>query len=149
ALSLSCDTPEGLSDAELERLMPERVPTASGLPRPPSERRDPRVTIETEGAPSPKPPARSPASIGPDELEQVLASFDYRLSLAADHFGISRPTMNELVDKHPRLKRAQRLSADEIRAALATSRTGGTPAWRLLAVSERGLRLRMRELGLQ
>jgi len=57
--------------------------------------------------------------------------------------------MNELVDKHPRLKRAQRLDAEEITSALTESRRTAVPAWRLLAVSERGLKQRMRELGLQ
>lgn len=152
ALALACDSPEGLADAELDRLMPSRVPTANALLRPhaPDPRPDSRITIETE-APQlpPKTPARSPASISHDELERVLASFEYRLSLAADHFGISRPTMNELVDKHPRLKRAQRLAPDEIQSALTESRRTAVPAWRLLAVSERGLKQRMRELGLQ
>lgn len=152
ALALACDSPEGLADAELDRLMPSRVPTANGLLRAyaPDPRPDSRITIETEAPPSPpKTAARSPASITQEELERVLASFEYRLSLAADHFGISRPTMNELVDKHPRLKRAQRLSAEEIQSALTESRRTAVPAWRLLAVSERGLKQRMRELGLQ
>lgn len=152
ALALASDSPEGLADAELDRLLPSRVPTGNGLLRPhvPDLRPDSRITIETEAPPSPpKTPARSPTSITHEELERVLASVEYRLSLAADHFGISRPTMNELVDKHPRLKRAQRLSAEEIQSALTESRRTAVPAWRLLAVSERGLKQRMRELGLQ
>ena len=135
--------------------MPSRAPTTPGVQRPyadlpePVVKVDARATIETEVAVAPKRPARAPASIGHDELEQVLASYDFRLSLAADHFGISRPTMNELVDKHPRLKRAQRLSLAEIERGLADAKTHNEPVWRLLGVSERGLKQRMKELGLQ
>jgi two-component system nitrogen regulation response regulator GlnG len=155
AIALGSATAEGVADAELERLMPSRAPTTPGVQRPyadlpePVVKVDARATIETEVAVAPKRPARAPASIGHDELEQVLASYDFRLSLAADHFGISRPTMNELVDKHPRLKRAQRLSLAEIERGLADAKTHNEPVWRLLGVSERGLKQRMKELGLQ
>ena len=78
----------------------------------------------------------------------MLAALDYRLGAAAAHFGVSRPTLNELVDKHPRLVRAQRLDATAIEVALAEAVKSGRPAWQVLAVSERGLQRRMKELGL-
>lgn len=154
AIALGSATPEGVSEAELDRLMPARAATSPGQPRPyvevpePVVKYDPRPTIETEVAVPVRRPGRAPASITHDELEQVLASVDFRLSVAADHFGISRPTMNELVDKHPRLKRAQKLSLAEVQAGLAQARANNEPAWRMLGVSERGLKQRMKELGL-
>ncbi len=144
ALALASDLPEGVPDAELERLMPARGPIVELKPR--QMPADARVTIETE---RPARPSRSPASISPEELEAVLASYEFRLSAAADHFGISRPSMNELVDRHPRLRRAQKLTAEDIRAAMARAPDSGEPLWRTLEVSERGLKLRMRELGLE
>lgn len=144
AMALASDQPEGLSDAELERLMPSRGPFVELKPR--LMPADSRVTIETE---RPKRPSRTPASIGPEELEEVLASYEFRLSAAADHFGISRPSMNELIDKHPRLKRAQKLTVEDIEAAMAKATASGEVLWRVLGVSERGLKLRMRELGLE
>lgn len=150
AIALASDLPGGVSDQELERLMPARSPgDTRTLPEVPSReapRPDPRPTIETEALP--RRSSRTPASIGADELERVLLAHDYRLGAAADHFGISRPSMNELVDKHPRLKRAQRLTAEEITAGLTQAAASGAPAWRVLGVSERSLKLRMRELDL-
>ena len=154
AIALASDTVDGVSEAELDRLMPPRGATG-GVPRPivepetrPLPKPDPRATIETEGVAT-KRPQRSPSSIGHEELERVLASVDFRLSSAADHFGISRPSMNELVDKHPRLKRAQKLTTEEIDHGLERARSSGEPAWRVLGVSERGLKQRMKELGLE
>ncbi|MFO0744300.1 MAG: hypothetical protein U1F43_01325 [Myxococcota bacterium] len=40
------------------------------------------------------------------------------------------------------------MSAEEIGAALAEAARIGQPAWRALAVSERGLKRRMKELGI-
>ena len=89
-----------------------------------------------------------PANITPEEVERVLVACDYRLSVAADQLGISRPSMNDLVDKHPRLKRAQNLTASDIVAGTLRAAELGKPLWQVLAVSERGLKQRMTELGL-
>src|SRR5262245_36829351 len=106
-------------------------PTRTSRPGSPTSRR------AANGAAAPGP--RAPSDIGPDEVERVLVALDYRLGAAAEFFGISRPSMNELVDKHPRLRRAQRLEAPEIQAALRQAVASGQPAWGVLAVSERGL----------
>jgi two-component system nitrogen regulation response regulator GlnG len=142
ALVLASAQAGGLPAAELDRLLPAAPAPRANAPVAALPAALPPDVARTTDAP------RTPASITADEVERVLAMFDYRLSAAADHFGISRPSMNELVDRHPRLKRAQKLSADEIRGALAEAARTDTPAWRLLAVSERGLKQRMTELGL-
>ncbi|MCC6624174.1 MAG: sigma-54-dependent Fis family transcriptional regulator [Deltaproteobacteria bacterium] len=142
ALALASESPSGLPLDELARLMP-----ASSAPRPPSQ-----DAARTPDGPTPAAPAgggRTPASITPDELERALVAADYRLSVAADHFGISRPSMNELVDRHPRLKRAQKLTDEDVRAGQREAARTGDPLWRVLQVSERGLKQRMKELGLE
>jgi len=142
AHALALASPAPLADDEIERLLaPRRAPPAVKPPAP-AQPSEPAPT-------SPKVRGRTPASITPDEVERMLAECDYRLSVAADRFGISRPSMNDLVDRHPRLKRAQSLTVAEIEGARVAAARRGEALWRVLAVSERGLKQRMTELGLE
>jgi len=95
-----------------------------------------------------KAPKRKPSDIGDDELATVLQEHAYQLGKAAKALGISRPSMNQLVDRHPTLRRANDLTAAEVMAS--QQRHGGDidAMWRELRVSKRGLKLRIAELGL-
>ncbi len=91
---------------------------------------------------------RSPADIGEAELEEVLVSVDYRLTVAAKLLGISRPSLNRLVDAHPSLVRAQKLPAEQLQAAFRDHGGDVETMWRALRVGKRSLQLRLRELGI-
>jgi two-component system nitrogen regulation response regulator GlnG len=115
----------------------------------PSEDADPvgGGPVETPATSSVQKP-KAPRDIDELELEQALEAHDFRLAAVANHFGISRPSLNGLIDRHPRLRRARHLEALEIASAMAAEAAGGPPAWRALRVSETGLRRGMQQLGL-
>lgn len=98
--------------------------------------------------PQPAPPARS-ADATDEQLLALMRAHDYRLRPVSEALGMSRPALNDRIDRHPTLKRARHLEADEIEACLA--RCGGDveQAWRELEVSEHSLKVRMKELGLR
>ncbi|MCY1060288.1 sigma 54-interacting transcriptional regulator [Nannocystis sp. SCPEA4] len=94
-----------------------------------------------------KPPAQLLNAPQPTcDLEDALARANYSLIAAAAALGISRNTLKRRMEAKG-LRRPFDLDAEEIRAALR--REGDVQAAsRALRVSERGLRLRMTELGL-
>ncbi|MFT7578488.1 MAG: DNA-binding NtrC family response regulator [Myxococcota bacterium] len=134
AMAARAAQPDLLSadDPELLRLI--EVPTSTTEPGP------------SVVASAPVPAPRKPRDIGADELFAVMSEFDFRLGPAAERFGISRPSLNALVDAHPRLRRASSLSAETLTEAIATA--GDRPLWRVLEVSEPGLARRLKTLGL-
>jgi len=108
-----------------------------------------RTGEESEAAkPAPPSKKRSPSDIGPDELERVLTSTDFKLGPAAAELGISRPALNDLVDAHPTLVRANNLTKEQLVSARARHDGPDDELWKTLKVSKRGLKLRMSELGL-
>ncbi len=85
--------------------------------------------------------------VNAEELERLMEAHEFKLGSVADALGVSRPALNDMVDAHPRLKRAQNLTAEEIIAARAEC--GDIERmWRHLRVSEKSLKLRMSALGL-
>ena len=94
-------------------------------------------------------PAKPPRAMGPEDIETVMRESDYELARAARALGVSRPTLRDLVDQHPTLRRATAIDEPEIRAALDAAGGDVDAAWRALRVSRRSLLLRMRELGIR
>ncbi len=88
------------------------------------------------------------ADITDDDVEAAMEAEDWRLGRAAGRLHISRPAMNSLVDRHPSLRRPISYSAEELKAARADCGGDLDVLWRTLRVSKRGLRLRLKELGL-
>ncbi len=87
------------------------------------------------------------ALIGPEELERLMEAHEFKLGSVADALGVSRPALNDMVDAHPRLRRAQSLTLEEL--VLARAQCGNIDSmWRHLRVSEKSLKLRMSALGL-
>jgi len=87
------------------------------------------------------------ALIGPEELERLMEAHEFKLGAVADALSVSRPALNDMVDAHPRLRRAQSLSLEDLVAARA--HCGDIHSmWRYLRVSEKSLKLRMSALGL-
>jgi two-component system nitrogen regulation response regulator GlnG len=78
----------------------------------------------------------------------ALRSAEWSTSEAARRLGISRTTIYKFVDRSPSLRKARDLSEEEILRCLAERRGDVDAAAARLQVSPRGLRLRMRELGL-
>jgi two-component system nitrogen regulation response regulator GlnG len=96
-----------------------------------------------------RPPARRPGEIGEEDLIAALRANRWRTSATAAQLGISRTTLYALMDRSETIRKGRDLSAADIRDA--HSRTGGDVERmaELLEVSERALRLRMRELRLE
>jgi len=90
---------------------------------------------------------RKPAEIREDELLSALRANRFRLQATADHLGIPRSSLYELIEKSPRVRKASELSHEEIEESL--ERAGGSVerAAEELEVSERALRRRMGRLG--
>ncbi len=123
-----------------------------------------RLTAETEppgegAAPeereSQSPPKRSPnksyrdpREVSERELEDAMQAARWDLKRAAHELGVSRPSLYNLIDRHPALRRASEIEAAEIEAA--SSRCGGSLELMSehLRVSRNALASRMRDLGL-
>jgi two-component system nitrogen regulation response regulator GlnG len=84
-----------------------------------------------------------PRHVSPELLAQTLEAVDWGLGAAAERLGISRPSLNELVDAHPTLKRAKFLTDAEIEAGRERADQTGQPLWRELKVSRRALTRRL------
>jgi two-component system nitrogen regulation response regulator GlnG len=92
---------------------------------------------------------RRPAEIGEAELVAALEAQDWRIGATARHLGISRNSLLGLMDRFPSLRRPKDLGAEQIHAVEARCAGDLGRMATELRVSERGLLLRMRELGLK
>jgi len=124
-----------------------------------------RLAVEHADAPRaaapPAPAPPSPASserappAAPTRRERptdaaILAALEaegYVISRAAKSLGVAENTVRAVIDRTPGMKRCPELSAAEISEALASAGALAGAA-RRLKVSARGLRLRMKQLGL-
>ncbi len=96
----------------------------------------------------PSPISRKPMEVGADELAAALRAHRFEPAAAARELGISRPSLYNLVRRHPSLRLAEDLSEEEIREALDRSSGDAVAAALELEVSSRGLRRRLTRLGL-
>lgn len=89
---------------------------------------------------------RPHASIGEDELLLVLRKHGFRAARAAQELGMSRTSIYAMIEASSRLKKATDLTKDDVAHALA--HTGGdlAKAADRLEVSERALKLRIKQL---
>jgi two-component system, NtrC family, nitrogen regulation response regulator GlnG len=96
-------------------------------------------------------PAAAPASGGSvDEatLVATLRANQWKIAATARALGIAKNTLYQLMDQCGRIRKARDLGPEEISTAFA-EHSGDLPAMAArLEVSERGLKLRMRELGI-
>jgi DNA-binding NtrC family response regulator len=77
---------------------------------------------------------------------EALRRHDYKPGPAADELGLSRTSIYALIEGSERIRKAAELEEPEIRAALQGAAGDVAHAARALEVSERGLRLRMKQL---
>lgn len=130
-----------ITDPGLNRLLDDAINDVGRM-------QTPTPATEDSGAHEVTPSKRAPADIQGSELEEVLKSVDYRLTVAAKLLGISRPSLNRLVDAHPTLVRAQKLTKELLEKAFAEHEGDIESLWRALQVGKRSLQLRLRELGI-
>jgi two-component system nitrogen regulation response regulator GlnG len=126
-----------LDSPELDSLMP-------GTVQAPPER-----TPSPEPLASSKARGRRPSEVSEDEMIAALRAHRWNLKAAADALGIPRTSMYLLLERSPRVRQAGEVPAEEIREAHA--RCGGDLEAMAgeLEVSERGLRQRLKDLGLR
>jgi two-component system nitrogen regulation response regulator GlnG len=143
---------------QLRNMTRQLVIASRGLPQ---LSLDPRLAAELKAAgapPDPPPPAlepatpqrarRRPADVSEAELLEALRAASWDLRAAADRLGIARPSIYDLVERHPHLHIAGDLDAAEIRRAFDDCGGDVNAMVERLRVSRRALRRRLRELGL-
>ncbi|NOK16344.1 sigma 54-interacting transcriptional regulator [Corallococcus carmarthensis] len=120
-------------------------------------RLDPRLAGELETAvvaspPVAKPPAavarRKSTEVTGEELLTALRQHQWDLKLTADRLGIPRSSIYDVIDKHPHIRRAGTLTAEEITSCHHACAGDLDAMVRRLEVSKRALNRRLKELGL-
>ena len=93
-------------------------------------------------------PARGPVDIGDEALVEALQRNDWRINATAEHLRISKNSLYALIERSGLVRKARDLTREELVAA--GERHGGDHQRmsEALRVSLRGLKLRLRELGL-
>jgi two-component system nitrogen regulation response regulator GlnG len=97
-------------------------------------------------ASAPLPPEQTKPIPSADQVLAVLRANSWRTSATARQLGISRTTLYKLIDRHPTIRKAKDLSAEEIRSCAAASGGDAEAMAAALEVSPHGLLLRMKEL---
>ncbi|HSK01157.1 MAG TPA: sigma 54-interacting transcriptional regulator [Kofleriaceae bacterium] len=99
-------------------------------------------------AAAPGEPARGAGAITEDRLVAALREHRFQLGRTAEALGISRTHLDARIARSARLRKAKDLTAGEITACAAAHGDDLDAMAAALEVSPRGLRLRMRQLGL-
>ena len=92
---------------------------------------------------------RPASEIGEDELLAALREHRWLFQPTARALGISRTALYRLIDKTPRVRKPSQLTYDEIVSSLAADEGDLEKTADTLNVSVKGLRQRMRQLGLE
>jgi two-component system nitrogen regulation response regulator GlnG len=92
---------------------------------------------------------RSPWEVTDDELLAALAQNRYQVKPTAEQLGLSRPSLYARMDRCPRLRTAAQVPREELLAAVRRHDGDLNAVVEELKVSERGLKMRLRELGLK
>ncbi|MCY1022711.1 sigma 54-interacting transcriptional regulator [Pyxidicoccus sp. MSG2] len=119
-------------------------------------RLDPRLAEELETAAMASPVAMPPAAVARrkstevtgEELLSALREHQWDLKLTADRLGIPRSSIYNVIDKHPNLRRAGTLTAEEITSCHRECAGDLDAMVRRLEVSKKALNRRLKELGL-
>ena len=93
-------------------------------------------------------PSEPSAPIDDERLVSVLREHRFQLSRTAEALGISRTHLDVLIAKSSRLRKAKDIDRAEIEASAAAHGGDIDAMAAALEVSPRGLKLRMRQLGL-
>ena len=111
---------------------------------------DPAREVQPDGRERPLTEARlrRPSTLDEDELIEALRAHDWSPGPTAKALGMSKTTLYALIEKSARIRKAQDLTADDITWALEEADGDTTEAAKVLEVSARGLKLRMKHLDL-
>jgi len=123
-------------DPQLAEELAAAAPPASG-PSPARAPTDPGTT-----------PRRKPSEVTEPELVEALRACAWDLKAAADRLRIPRPSMYDLIEKHPNIRTAGSLGADEIAQCFRDCAGDLDAMAARLQVSRRALHRRVKELGL-
>jgi two-component system, NtrC family, nitrogen regulation response regulator GlnG len=130
----------GLAQLRVDpRVVEELVATESGLRNPIA----PGMPLATGSG-----QRRKPSAITEPELRAALRTCAWDLAAAADQLRIPRPSIYDLINKHPDLRTAGDLDADEIARCFAACDGDLDAMVSQLQVSKRALSRRTKELGL-
>ncbi len=99
-------------------------------------------------APKESPAARTSAELSEETLVSALRAHRFELGRTAQALGISRSHLDALIERSSSVRKAKDLCAEEILAGRAEVGEDLDALAARLEVSPRGLRLRMRQLGL-
>ena len=139
-------------DPQLERELGSGV-TPSGRPLRQVEAPEPVASAPEPVAPATEPepraaPRRKPTDITEQELLAAMEAHEWEPKAVADALGIPRPSIYDLINKHPHLRTAGDLSPEEITRCHHECGGDLDAMVRRLKVSKRALRRRINELGL-
>jgi two-component system nitrogen regulation response regulator GlnG len=128
------------------RLARELDVRAAPSPAAAPERAPVRVR-ELADTPTPK-PRRKSTEVTEPELLAALRAQDWDVKRAADHLGIARSSIYDLIERSPKIRLAGDLSVAEITRCFQECRGDVDEMVRRLEVSKRALSRRIKELGL-
>lgn len=126
-------------------------------------REGPRLQSLLGPTPAPRPPARSeppperpsppeaprrPSDLDDEEVEEAMRVCAFEPAAAARHLGIRRPSLYNLVRRHPRLRLAEDIPEAELRDALAENSDDVEATASQLEISRRALGRRIAQLSL-
>ena len=94
-------------------------------------------------------PTPRPAALDEARVIQALKANRWSMNRAARQLGVPRSSLYDFVNRSRRIRKARDLEAPEILRHLRSSAGDVDMAAEQLEVSPRGLRLRIRELGLE
>jgi DNA-binding NtrC family response regulator len=97
---------------------------------------------------APAVPRRKPSDVSEDELAEALRVCRWDLAAASSQLGVSRPSLYALIEQSERLRTAGDLGSQEITSAFHACQGDLARMVERLQVSERALRRRLRDLGL-
>jgi len=104
--------------------------------------------MESSPAKKPKKKRRLLRDISDEEVMEALRRHNFQPGRAAEELGVARSSMYALVNESPTLRKAADLTREQVTAQLAAVDGDVAAAANALEVSERGLRLRLKQLGI-
>ncbi|WP_437758322.1 sigma 54-interacting transcriptional regulator [Sorangium sp. So ce1389] len=102
-----------------------------------------------EGSPRAAAPWRKPADVPEAEVAEALRASRWDLSAAAARLHITRPSLYQVLQRSPSFRTARDLTAEEIRRCHEACGGDVGRMVEQLEVSERALRRRLREMGIE
>ena len=122
--------PQLRSTPRIDSVLTGASPTPSNEPTEPS-------SISAE--PAKKPPRQRPSILGDAEVEEAMRACNFEPAAAARRLGIRRPSLYNLIRRHPTLRLAQDIPEPELHAVLEECGGDVAEAARRLEVSGRAL----------